>query len=66
MHAIAQNPFALIDEALIPAPYVVSPETKAMQLVHLMQSHHLPIVLVSGQFGYQGVITKEKLEAALG
>jgi Zn-dependent protease len=65
MDAIAQNAFAVIDDAVVPAPYVVTPETKAMQIVHVMQQYQLPIVLVSDQYGYKGVITKEKLESAI-
>jgi Zn-dependent protease len=65
IRAISQNPFALIDETVIPIPYVVSPETKAIQLIQLMQQHHLPIVLVGDMNGYSGIVTREKLESAI-
>ena len=65
IQAIGQNPFALIDETVIPVPYVIAPETKVIQLIHLMQQHHLPIVLVGDGNGYTGVITKEKLESEI-
>lgn len=61
----ADNPFAVVDEAVVPVPFVVAPDTKAIQIIALMQQHHLPIVLVSDMYGYKGVVTKEKMESVL-
>jgi len=56
-------PDSLIDPWVIPSPAVVPPDLSVIHLHSLMQQHKLPIVLVSDQVNYLGVIRWESLTA---
>ena len=56
-------PENLIDAWVIPSPAVVPPDLSVVQLHGLMQQHKLPIVLVSDQINYLGIIRWESLDA---
>ena len=57
---LPENP---IDPWVIPSPAVVPPDLSVTQLYGLMQQHKLPIVLVSDQINYLGVIRWESIDA---
>src|SRR6187549_901932 len=56
-------PESLIDPWVIPSPAIVPPDLSVVQLYGLMQQHKLPIVLVSDQVNYLGVIRWENVAA---
>lgn len=56
-------PESLVDPWVIPSPAVVPPDLSVVQLHSLMQQHKLPIVLVSDQVNYLGIIRWESVDA---